>query len=157
MKEAVRSRAIHGATLLAALSLALCGCTGLKGQGVGGQTDKDRLQGTWTAVSLETDGVAAPADAARRVVWKFTGDGLVIKGAFGDQREVPCTFQIQPGQNPKTIDYTPAGSPGPLRGIYELDGDRLKVCLVNGKGERPREFASQAGTGLSLIVLTRSK
>jgi uncharacterized protein (TIGR03067 family) len=40
-------------------------------------------------------------------------------------------------------------------GIYELDGDRWKICLTTRGNERPREFAAPPGTGIALETLRR--
>jgi uncharacterized protein (TIGR03067 family) len=104
---------------------------------------------------METDGVRAPAEEVRRLVWKFGGDSLILKGTLGDQREVPCTYQIDPGKSPREIDYSNLGAREPVRAIYQLDGDRLTICQRTKPGERPREFVTRAGSDLTLIVLKR--
>ena len=43
-----------------------------------------------------------------------------------------------------------------ITGIYELKGDDLKMC-VGMDGDRPKEFATQAGINTMLFVLKRDK
>ena len=46
---------------------------------------------------------------------------------------------------------------GIIRGIYQLDGDRLKICLGEpGKG-RPAKFETKPGSGHKLLELKRAK
>ena len=44
-----------------------------------------------------------------------------------------------------------------VAGIYELDGDTLKVCYAHGKKERPKEFKTAPGSGLALVIYKRIK
>ena len=47
----------------------------------------------------------------------------------------------------------------PVLGIYEVNGDELKICLRHGlsAGGRPSEFSSKPDTSLILIVFKRAK
>ncbi len=45
----------------------------------------------------------------------------------------------------------------PQRGIYQLDKDRLVLCINNEKDQPPTEFATKAGDGLRLLTLQREK
>jgi len=42
-------------------------------------------------------------------------------------------------------------------GIYELEGDRWKICLAITGGPAPAEFATSAGSGRALETLDRVK
>src|SRR5262249_19253582 len=42
-------------------------------------------------------------------------------------------------------------------GIFELNGDKLRICFREKGGERPSEFASEKGSNLVLIELRRDK
>ena len=58
------------------------------------------------------------------------------------------------GAKPKTIDLT--GFPKPdvkMLGIYELDGNTLKICV--GESKRPIEFASKPGSKTGIFVLRK--
>ena len=57
----------------------------------------------------------------------------------------------------KTIDYRSDLLPDePIKGIYEIDGDSLKICFAI-EGERPKKFESAEGSTTMLIVLKRIK
>jgi uncharacterized protein (TIGR03067 family) len=132
----------------------LCGCSG-KPTDVA-KTDAEKLEGTWAATLVETDGRKAPADLSARVQMKFQKGFLVIRGLFGDNREVPCQFQIDPDKIPRTIDWSDLGSKQTVLGIYELDGDRLKLCIITTKRDRPTEFKTGPKSNLSYLELKRA-
>ena len=115
--------------------------------------DMKALEGAWTVVSLEIDGRTMEAGSARLVVkdGRFTTEsmGAVYEGIV----------KIDPAQAPKHFDLEFTAGPekgNTNRGIYELDGDRWRICLNTTGGERPREFATRAGSGLALETLQRA-
>ena len=117
----------------------------------------DRFQGTWKFESLEIEGKKAPEEA-------FKGSRLVIKGDQFTYTEGNGTykgnFKVDVTQKPKTIDITFTDGPEKgktIVGIYELEGDTYKVCLSVNDKDRPKEFASKAGSGHVLEVLKREK
>ena len=69
------------------------------------------------------------------------------------------SFKIDPGKNPKTIDYTFAE--GVEKGktfaaIYELTGDSFRHCGVMN-GARPTDFSAAAGSENYLVSFERAK
>jgi uncharacterized protein (TIGR03067 family) len=61
---------------------------------------------------------------------------------------------------PKTLDVM--GNSGPnkgktLKAIYELDGDKLKVCYDLSGSARPTEFKTSAGTQQFMVTYKKSK
>jgi len=129
--------------------------TGAAGQDKG-KTDKDKIQGKWLPVSLEKGGIKAPEEEYKKVKLAFTGDKITV---VEDAREMAVTFKLDPAKKPKQIDVTESrnGKDEVHEGIYELDGDKLKICFAHAQDPRPRDFVSQAGTSQTLIVLTREK
>ena len=70
------------------------------------------------------------------------------------------TYKIDPAANPKAMETTASTGPykdKPLLGIYELDGDSLKICYAAPGKDRPTEFNSKAGSGWILTVHKRLK
>ena len=50
-----------------------------------------------------------------------------------------------------------AGRDKPLLGIYEFDGEKMKLCFAGPGKERPTAFTSEAGSGQTLTVWVREK
>ena len=66
------------------------------------------------------------------------------------------TFSIDPSKKPKTIDVKFREGPekgNTSLGIYELDGDDLKLCLSVTTKERPTEFSAKPKSGHGFEVL----
>jgi uncharacterized protein (TIGR03067 family) len=131
--------------------------------GVGARAeDKDKpteLDGKWKVVKEITDGKEMPGlfvNTIKGQTHTITWEGKVV----AVQRA-----QIDPSKNPKTIDLefikrTRGGGLKYWRGIYTLDGDELKLCFREGNDwpdekDRPTQFLSKPGSGVSLIVLRR--
>jgi len=124
--------------------LALVGCSG-------GDAAKDAkaMQGEWREVNL--------------------GLRMVIKGqeitVFGpDDNSRRHKFKLYPDQSPKGIDLT--GLDGPMQGkttqgIYELEGQRLKICVPRPSkaesGLRPKEFKTEKGMEFTIFERTDKK
>jgi len=70
------------------------------------------------------------------------------------------TMKLDPSTTPKCVDIVITGGDqkdAVLEGIYELQGDTLKICAkVIGK-ERPGQFTSPEGSNIVLVVLKREK
>jgi uncharacterized protein (TIGR03067 family) len=115
----------------------------------------DLLQGTWTITTLEVDGQQMSAPENSQIVIKgnrFTSNGM---GA-----EYAGTLKLDASASPRRLDMTfdtghAKGITNP--GIYELKGDKLKLCLATSGTVRPIKFASTPGSGIALETLTRGK
>ena len=114
--------------------------------------DLDGLQGAWNLLSLEIEGQKMPGAGARIVVRgdRFTsiGMGATYEGTVSvHQTTVPKSFDLRFEEGPEKGNTN--------LGIYELDGERWKICLATRGSERPREFAAPLGTGIALEILQR--
>jgi len=120
------------------------------------QPDIERIQGTWAAVSAEYNGREVPEPEVQRIGMTFQGDKVKVKGFKDRRRTEEGTFRLGPMQKPKWIDLR--GLKKRVSGIYILEADRLIICFnQNDAGERPKTFATDRETELSLIVLKRQK
>lgn len=142
------------------------------------KTDRERLVGTWKVVEFHDDG----GDKMGRLVGKaltpkdgpekyprlvFTADGCYVlrPGKDGGVRELVAgltnvnwkSVKLDETAEPKTIDITPhKRSPDAkdvvLPGIYELDGNKLRICWNETPGQsknaRPTEFKSDGHMNL---------
>lgn len=124
---------------------------GLRGDDA--QEDLDKLQGVWAVTAMEDDGKPIPLDGVKGTV-TFKGDVMVVDGLGPKPSEHKIT--LDPSQKPKSLDATNEGQ-GKL-GIYELEGDDLKVFLPIGlRTKRPTEFKSAEGSNLVVMTLKRAK
>jgi uncharacterized protein (TIGR03067 family) len=117
--------------------------------------DQDRIQGTWKVVRLIVNGEDLPPEVIGKGQLIFKDDKLTFKD--GD-RTKDATFTLDPKKTPPAIDLREPGKDGKvLRGIYQLDGDDLKICIPFFGEERPKEFASLTGSRHGLYTLRREK
>jgi RNA polymerase sigma factor (sigma-70 family) len=120
------------------------------------KADKEKLQGTWEFVSVQFGGKEAQGDEAEQMKnqkYVFKGDKLTAK--------VEIEYTIDPTKNPKEIDWKidegPPQERGTWKGIYQLKGDELTLCMAMPNRDRPTEFASKEGELAGLLKLKRAK
>src|SRR5205823_14396317 len=110
--------------------------------------DRQPLQGRWRVVAWEENGVPySPAVIDGDLVftgeagrWEFHRDGHTF--------DIPGAFTVGRAGDADTIDITGADSRNSVRGIYQLAGDDLTLCLA--PRHRPEQFSSR---GARLVVL----
>jgi len=121
--------------------------------------DKEKLQGTWMAVSGEKEGKDDPEAKEHALV--FEGDNFMIKR--GDKVFVRGTFKINAAKSPKTMDIDISEGPEDVKNktaqaIYAVNGDELAWCVAEpGSGERPEKLATKEGVKHMLVKLKREK
>jgi uncharacterized protein (TIGR03067 family) len=109
-----------------------------------------KWQGTWRAVSFEHDGKQTPTEKLKPI--RLTVEGTAYHFQNGDFSE-RGTYQFHPDADPKALDIV-VGQ-GPDKGkvylvIYQVEGDRLTICLESENKHRPKEFTGKAGSGCVL-------
>jgi uncharacterized protein (TIGR03067 family) len=118
--------------------------------------DLEKLQGVWNIVALEADGKEVPAPTLAGARITIQGDHFTSNG-MGSAYE--GTIAIDASQTPGTFNFNFTVGPekgNTSLGIYELNGDTWRICMTTRGGDRPRKFATQAGTGLVIETLKRS-
>jgi uncharacterized protein (TIGR03067 family) len=123
------------------------------GPPVAPQAEQEKLQGSWQVLAVQMGGQKWPHERMR---FDFAADKMTM--LFGAGRLTPpMPYVLDPSQEPKAIDVNSPG--GVWRGIYELKGDSLTLCLNEnpaGGGNRPATFQAQPGAqGVYLYVLRR--
>jgi RNA polymerase sigma factor (sigma-70 family) len=117
-------------------------------------SDQDRLQGTWQVVAIEK--VDQPREDNPRTKGVFAGNQLTLV-VTGIQLP-PMQFVLHPSHNPRAVDFT-MQSGKVLKGIYQVNGDSLLLCLdfdMAGRGgKRPASFRPEPGG--ALIVFRREQ
>ncbi|MGE3806292.1 MAG: TIGR03067 domain-containing protein, partial [Gemmataceae bacterium] len=100
---------------------------------------------------------AIPEEALKMIKFTITDDRFIIDVAGKAQEAL---FKINPGKEPKEIDVTPQEGPRKDKvglGIYELNGDTLRICHREGGDGRPSEFKADAKNRDGIITLKRVK
>ena len=118
--------------------------------------DLKKLQGTWDRVTMEVDGEAVGSEKIEGWTAGYEDDLLTLNGPDGPYRRGIVT--LDPGHSPKATNTWDLDGPFADRtvpGIYDLDGDKLRVCFARPGEDRPTEFTTKRGTGFLLCVYKR--
>jgi RNA polymerase sigma factor (sigma-70 family) len=114
-----------------------------------GKTDLDRLQGVWSAISMERGGKPCKLEKAvfmvdgKRACWQ-TSDWEIQGGLYLDATRTPRIYDL-------------AMSTRTLEGLYALEGDTLKLCYELGYDQkRPSSFLTRKGSPQCLVVFRRT-
>ena len=112
------------------------------------------LEGTYTVVSMEKGGKAAPKEATESLKIAFKGDELII--TIPDEKETKekkAKIKVDASKTPNTIDISPLDGPEKGKtflGIYKAEkGEVTLVFTEKEKGDRPKELKSE---GESMLV-----
>jgi uncharacterized protein (TIGR03067 family) len=145
-------------TLSFATLALVCGCSNAQ------KADYTSMFSFWTVVSAE-EGGGPPSDPSKQSDVFIDSE---IQDADGNAAiDVRWTdpprhrMKIDASKSPKHMDVSKGTQFGSGEtvwpGIYELNGDDLKICLdLEGK-TRPTEFKTKAGDKCLLLVLKRKK
>jgi uncharacterized protein (TIGR03067 family) len=128
-----------------------------KAEGTKPKSDAELIQGTWAFDWSELDGKKEDGPVDRAVV--FAGEKMILKELDGDRAD-PGSFRLDPTKTQKEIEIgrSERDPKDVVPGIYELNGDQLKICFVRDpKGKRPAKFESAPGSQVLVWVLKRDK
>jgi uncharacterized protein (TIGR03067 family) len=119
--------------------------------------DYAKLRGTWDLVEVHSGRMANPVAGVGGMGLVADGERVEMWLSDAQQRFV-C--RLDPVRRPKTIDCVRVSEGRSFvvwRGIYALEGDRLRVCYSRRRRERPTEFNSSADSGSTLCTFERVK
>jgi uncharacterized protein (TIGR03067 family) len=137
------------------------GANGEEADEVAAANDRKELQGEWQAVEVQQEGEKAPAEYVKKFRVVIKNGEITFSPPKGGSRK--SNFKLDPSMSPKAIDFAPLDGKHKgktVPGIYALDGVTLKICVGNSEDDikaRPREFRTQEGDGLGLLILERVK
>jgi uncharacterized protein (TIGR03067 family) len=120
--------------------------------------DAEALKGQWLMTKATVNGAPNSRQAGRVRYFFDNTSSFIISNDY--VVTVEGDFTIDSTKSPKTIDLVSGSreTPSHWSGIYELDGDTLKVCLyLNNAARRPKTFESKRGSGECLYVFKRVK
>jgi uncharacterized protein (TIGR03067 family) len=111
------------------------------------------LAGTWQAATYALDGQKASEEDLKKIQLVFDPQGNTQ--ALNDGKLfIASSTQLDPTANPATIDITFTGGEGKgatSLGLYKIEGGVLTICRAAPGKPRPTEFASNPGSGLTLM------
>ncbi len=128
------------------------------------QSDRDAIQGLWVLDKFE---LGEKLDAnAKKILGKDKEkirvliNGDVMWGLVGPDGTVsPYTMVLDPSKNPKWLDlndWQKAEQQSLSRGIYELEGDQLRIGMMTEMIKtRPAEFTTDEESGLTVLHFRR--
>ncbi len=119
--------------------------------------DEDAIQGTWKIEKFDNGGgQGGPSKddlETMRLIFKKDGKMEMAGGPGGEKME--GEYKLDPAAKVKAIDLVREGRTSP--GIYELDGDTLRICIAEGKdAKRPTEMKPNE-KGMPVVTLKRVK
>ncbi len=124
--------------------------------------DDDAILGTWKIEKFDTGGAkdAPPKEVVDNIRFIFEKDGVLRMTGGPGGEAMNGGFKLDSAAKVKTLDLTmtrPGEKPEAMLGLYELDGDTLKLCLTNGPNKvRPAEIKAD-GKDTAVIIFTRVK
>ena len=121
----------------------------------GGANDRAAIQGKWDMVSINTAGRQLTDDAKKKqLVVTITGDKMAT---YSDGKMLSNdNYALDPTKTPPTIDLW--ANDQLTLGIYELDGDKLKMRLCELGEDRPTELAVDSNSPMDAwFVFARRK
>lgn len=120
--------------------------------------DLQKMQGDWAAVEFVREGHPLAPDDAQAYFRTVEGDHYTMSRYRKVQGK--GTIKLDATKTPREIDATPTipGKQVLVKGIYEWDGDKLKIMFGAPDGARPTSFKiPPPGTPGSFTVWEREK
>jgi eukaryotic-like serine/threonine-protein kinase len=117
-----------------------------------GTNDQELIHGTWKVVVDE--GMDKEHIVGNTLT--FTRDGrMTIERGWGPSASKESfTYSINSSRKPKTIEIWPdkADDGRTLLGIYEVNGDQLRLCIGLESGQRPKNFGKSGAESVYLAA-----
>ena len=123
--------------------------------------DAEAIQGTWIVAACELEAKLLPLSAFKELRYGLHKDGKwTLEGGPGFPKAKAGTYTLNPKDKLKTVDLIPNDGPfkgKTFKGIYQLEGDEMKMCFAFPGKERPTSFTTQPESGLVLEFWRRIK
>lgn len=117
--------------------------------------DVVHMQGDWRVVEMKVNGLKHDQTEAESLFRTIEEDKFTVSRYSRVLNR--GTFKLDPTQTPKAIDSLVTSTPEPLTllGIYEFDGERLRICNALPGKPRPKDFGCRLGSQQTLILWER--
>ena len=140
-------------TLLAALALVLA----LPAWADEKAKELEKLAGTYSVASAQEGGKEQADDKSKKLNIIVKGDVFSFK-FDGQPKTLDMKLKLDPTAKIKTVDLASTTREGQVaQGIYELDGDVLKVCWSRSGKDRPTDFSTKLNDDRIFMTLKRVK
>lgn len=106
--------------------------------------DARLLLGTWKVVDIDRgrpNGLRTTSNAQ----WTLGESGAMTITAASGLNPRRYQYTIDPNKNPKEFSYKVEAATTHIQGIYELNGDTLKICYALSGRERPTSMEAKPG------------
>jgi uncharacterized protein (TIGR03067 family) len=137
------------------LAIVACAVATVRGGDTGKDDTKD-IQGKWKITKAQVDGKEVDAKNFAETRFIFKGDIITFQHPT---EKNSATFGLDPRKKPRHINTVvqDGKAKGEARmGIYELSGDKLKLCWSKST-TRPADFATKEGDKFINLELERVK
>jgi uncharacterized protein (TIGR03067 family) len=103
--------------------------------------DEQRLQGKWVPESCLMRGKALTAEQLARMAIELNGDRATFTDP-GSGFQQTGRFSVDGTRTPKHINFVAPDASERMPGIFEFDGEQLKMEWCDGDYARPTNFAA---------------
>lgn len=124
--------------------LVLTAMAGAAWSGSAADSDEEMLRGEWDLASVEVPGKTLPALVGKGGSIVFGKESKLVLKDPGKPERIG-NYKIAAGKNPKQLDLIVSKDSQAMQGIYEFDGEKLKMAFSaeGPKGKRPSEFKGE--------------
>ena len=112
--------------------------------------ERELLQGEWKAVQAWRAGAPMSRDETTRVGIRFVEDKMML---MGPGRVEETAYKLDPQRSPGHIDIEMKNAGMKLLGIYQVDGDTLRLCI--SPNQRPASFDTAKNPDAVSVELKR--
>ena len=121
--------------------------------------DEIAVRGSWDVVRETDDGkVVSQQSGFHRICWFYENNVIDLNNVDPLQNIIGGRYVMESGASQvRRITITPSPHHGRnIPGIYKFAGEQLHIAY-RAEGPRPEKFESTPGSGVTLLVLARSK
>gem|GEM_PF-1667140 len=119
------------------------------------KSDSELIQGLWDGTANEDGNEMQRGPNAGNLL---IHENAIVVVKDGHQQKEMGVFRLNSAAMPKQIDSHATEGPDKgveNKGIYELNGDKLRICIRTDDGDRPADF--KPGPHRLVLILERKK